>query len=75
MITSTANARIKQLALWNQKAKARREDGVFLAEGVKMFEEAPVEWLREVYLAESFSKKIPEKRTYAHRFSKKNSGK
>ena len=60
MITSTANARIKQLALWNQKAKARREDGVFLAEGVKMFEEAPVEWLREVYLAESFSKKIPE---------------
>ena len=39
MITSTSNARIKQLALWNQKAKERRKDGVFLAEGIKMFEE------------------------------------
>lgn len=61
MITSTANARIKQLTLWNQKAKARREDGVFIAEGIKMFEEAPPGWVREVYLSEGFYEKMPEK--------------
>lgn len=63
MITSTSNARIKQLALWNQKAKERRKDGVFIAEGVKMFEEAPQGWIREVYISESFYEKMPDKLT------------
>lgn len=58
MITSTSNARIKQLALWNQKAKERRKDGVFLAEGIKMFEEAPAGWIREVYISENFYNKV-----------------
>lgn len=60
MITSSSNNRIKQLIQWNQKAKARKEDGVFIAEGVKMFAEAPLLWIREVYISESFSHKIPE---------------
>ncbi len=58
MITSTSNARIKQLALWNQKAKERRKDRVFIAEGIKMFEEAPIGWIREIYISESFYSKI-----------------
>lgn len=61
MITSASNARIKQLALWNQKAKERRKDGVFVAEGIKMFEEAPQGWIREVYVSESFYEKMPDK--------------
>ena len=60
MITSTSNTRIRQLMQWNQKAKARREDKVFIVEGTKMFLEAPQSWIREVYLAESFYEKMPE---------------
>ena len=60
MITSTSNARIKQLALWNQKAKERRKDGVFIAEGIKMFEEAPAGWIKEVYVSESFYNKVTD---------------
>lgn len=55
MITSTGNARIKAVVNMRQKAKARREADAFLAEGIKMFLEAPVERIREVYISESFS--------------------
>ena len=54
MITSTSNPQIKNLVLLGKKAKARREQGVFLAEGRKMLEEAPKEWIRRIYLSESF---------------------
>lgn len=54
MITSTANAQVKNLILLNKKAKARREQGVFIAEGRKMFEEAPAEWIQKVYVSESY---------------------
>lgn len=39
-----------------QKAKERREQDVFVAEGWKMFQEAPREWLKKVYVSESGSK-------------------
>ena len=39
----------------NQKAKARREQGLFAAEGRKMFLEAPEEWVSQVCVSESFS--------------------
>lgn len=54
MITSPSNNRIKQLMQLKQKAKVRKEQGVFLTEGTKMFLEAPREWVREVYVSESF---------------------
>ena len=41
MITSVSNAKIKNVMQLNQKAKARREQGLFAAEGRKMFLEAP----------------------------------
>lgn len=50
MITSVANPRVKQVVQWQNKAKERRKDNIFLAEGAKMFEEAPVKSIREVYL-------------------------
>ncbi len=58
MITSVANAKVKQIVAWQTKAKERKKDGVFLAEGLKMFEEAPVDWLRETYIEESVLEKI-----------------
>lgn len=53
MITSSSNSRVKQVVQWQKSAKERREAGVFLAEGFKMFEEAPEESVREIYLSES----------------------
>ena len=61
MITSTANVRVKQIVQWRTKAKERRKDGVFLAEGIKMFEEAPEERILEVYLSADIEDKLREK--------------
>ncbi len=52
MITSSSNARVKQVVQWQSKAKERRKDGVFLAEGFKMYEEAPKDMICEVYLSQ-----------------------
>lgn len=52
MITSLANSRVKQIVQYQNKAKERRRDGVFLAEGRKMFDEAPLEWIKEVFVSE-----------------------
>lgn len=57
MITSSSNRRVKQIVQWQRSAKERREAGVFLAEGFKMFEEAPEGSVREVYLSESAYRK------------------
>ena len=51
MITSSANPRVKQVAQWQAKAGERLRAGVFLAEGFKMYMEAPREWIREVYVS------------------------
>ena len=37
MITSSNNAKVKQVVQWQTKAKERRKDHVFLAEGVRMW--------------------------------------
>ena len=39
----------------NQKAKARREQGLFVAEGRKMFLEAPESWVSQVFVSETVS--------------------
>lgn len=57
MITAASNSRIKRLVQLNQKAKARREEDVFVVEGAKMFLEAPLKKLREVYVSETFLEK------------------
>ena len=58
MITSSNNAKVKQVVQWQTKAKERRKDHVFLAEGVRMCEEAPVKNVREVYLTEELKQKL-----------------
>ena len=58
MITSTSNPRVRQIVLWQEKAKKRREDNVFLAEGIKMLREAPKDWIKEVYLTEEVLQRL-----------------
>ena len=53
MISSAQNTQVKNIIKLNQKAKARREQGLFIAEGRKMFLEAPDDWIEKIYVAES----------------------
>ena len=55
MITSVNNGQVKNIIQLNQKTKARREQGLFVAEGRKMFWEAPVDWISRVYVSEALS--------------------
>lgn len=48
------NAEIKEIKKLNEKPKARREAGLFVTEGSKMFIEAPLEWVEYVYVTEEF---------------------
>ena len=75
MITSTANKKVKQIVQWQTKAKERKKDGVFLAEGRKMFEEAPPSLVCEVYLSEEFFEKNIKKHELLSGDSPENQGK
>ena len=57
MITSIANPQVKELLQLQKKSKARNEKGVFIVEGVKMFQEAPRDRIEKVYLSENFEQK------------------
>jgi len=61
VIASTGNARVRAVTALAKKAKARREQGVFLVEGPKMFGELPVERRREVYVSENFLRQQGER--------------
>lgn len=54
MITSTANQKVKWVVQLNKKPGQRKKEGLFVAEGIKMFLEAPESGLEEVYVSESF---------------------
>ena len=56
MITSSGNSQIRRIMQLNAKGKLRREEGVFAAEGVKLFLETPEELLEKVFVSESFAK-------------------
>ena len=57
MITSTANAQVKNLAQLIKKSKVRTEQGVYVVEGVKMFQEAPKDEIVKVYVSEELYEK------------------
>lgn len=57
MITSTANEKVKHVVSLSRKAGIRQEEGVFLIEGSRIFAEAPLSLVKEVYVAESYLKK------------------
>ena len=59
MITSSSNAQVKRIRELNEKAKARREAGLFVAEGRKLFEECPGSLRESVYVSETFADENP----------------
>ncbi|MBQ4276087.1 MAG: 23S rRNA (guanosine(2251)-2'-O)-methyltransferase RlmB, partial [Lachnospiraceae bacterium] len=65
MITSSSNGRIKYIMTLMQKSKFRKKEGRFIIEGTRIFEEAPVADIEEVYVNEasfdSFSKEVKDK--------------
>ena len=52
MITSFSNERIRHVAMLQKKAALREEEDVFVAEGLRLFEEVPVSRLSEAYFTE-----------------------
>jgi len=56
MITSYTNQKVKKIVSYIQKNKARREDNVFIVEGMKMLIEVPKKNVKEIYISESFAK-------------------
>ena len=62
MITSMINSRIRHVLLLQEKSRARSKEGLFVTEGVRMFEEVPEEVLKEIYCSESFYLSLTEKK-------------
>lgn len=54
MITSSGNIQVKNVIQLLKKAKSRREQKLFVVEGIRMFREIPEAWLEKVYVSESF---------------------
>ena len=54
MITSAENKKIKNVIHLLEKSKARKEQDAFVSEGIKMFEEAPLSDILEVYVSEDY---------------------
>lgn len=69
MITSTTNKQVKYVSSLVKKARARREEDLFVAEGLRMCQEIPPERLAALYLSESVSR-TPEGRELAGRTSR-----
>ena len=51
MITSHSNKSVREVIQLNQRAKLRNKQDLFVAEGFKMFAEAPVERIHKVFIA------------------------
>lgn len=60
MITSASNPQLKNILQLNKKAKMRKEQGLYVVEGFKMYAEAPKEQVEKVYVAEHFLQSHPE---------------
>lgn len=54
MITSSSNSQLKNIILLNTKGKARKEQDLFVVEGIRMFREAPRDRMVRAYVSESF---------------------
>lgn len=62
VISSLSNPQIKNLVLLQKKSKARDEQGIYVIEGLKMFEEAKdMGLLRKAYVSETFYEEMLQK--------------
>lgn len=62
MITSLSNMRMKQIVTLQEKGRVRNKEGLFVAEGIKMFEEAPADRIREIYLSSGVWEQLAKER-------------
>lgn len=60
MITSTTNKQIKLIQKLQKSNKERKQQGLFVIEGIRMFKEIPVEYLDKVFVTELFYEKNKE---------------
>lgn len=58
MITSTSNQQIKNIIQLTKKSKARKEQRLFVVEGIRMAVEAPIEQIEKIYVADSSKDKF-----------------
>ncbi len=56
MITSSANAKVKQVMNLSKKARVRKSSGLFVAEGLRMIKEIPGDRIDSLFVSESFVK-------------------
>lgn len=56
MIVSTANKQVRYVNALVKKAKMRREENLFVAEGLRMCREIPPEKIKVLYVSDSFRK-------------------
>ncbi|MCR5251955.1 MAG: RNA methyltransferase [Lachnospiraceae bacterium] len=61
MISSPANEKVKHVCALNKKAALREEEGVFVAEGVRLFEEIPPGDIKEAYFTEEGLRVLKER--------------
>lgn len=56
MITTNQNKQIKQIMKLKKSSRERRKQGLFLVEGIRMFQETPEERIHKIYATEDFYK-------------------
>ena len=54
MITSTANAQVKNVITLLKKSAERKKRGLFVIEGIRMFTELPKDRIEKIYVSEGF---------------------
>lgn len=54
MITSISNSKIKEVVQLQKKSKYRKDKGLYIVEGIKMFAEADRRLMESVYVTEAF---------------------
>lgn len=59
MITSVSNSKVKNIELLQQKSKSRKEQGVFVIEGTRLFFDTPRHLFKEVYYLSEWLDKNP----------------
>lgn len=68
MISSTGNAQVREAAALVKKAKERREQGLFIVEGAKMFSELPSDHLVKAFVSEIFLNQLKQQKKDADAF-------
>lgn len=64
MIENTSGRQVKNLVALINKSKVRNEHGLFVAEGVRILSEAPVDKIEKIYASESFVRDFDKEEYY-----------